>query len=248
MSENPMTSEKKRAFDTYDLTLESTELVTPRNKHLRFRLEGEKSLHFKAGQFVQIFIPQGTSSPGRVRRTSYSIASSPSHRDYFELCVTLVDGGVSSAALHSLKVGDPIQAMGPLGAFVMKDEAADTVFISTGSGVAPFRSMIHDRLEKNTPQKLYLLFGNRHEADIIYRKEWMDLSREKPNFQAMFTLSRATWDGPRGYVQDKIQEFVPEAGKKEYYICGLVNMINAVQEKLLTLGVPKEKIHFERYD
>jgi ferredoxin-NADP reductase len=191
-----------------------------------------------------MFIPQ----EGKPRRTSYSIASAPQDAQTFELCVTHVDGGASSTCLHSLKVGDPIQAMGPLGTFAMKDETADTVFIATGSGIAPFRSMINDRLGKNTSQKLYLLFGNRYESDIIYRQEWEALARVHPQFQVLFTLSRATWDGPRGYVQDKILELVKEVSGKDYYICGLVNMINAVQEKLLSLGVPKERIHFERYD
>jgi ferredoxin-NADP reductase len=162
--------------------------------------------------------------------------------------VTLVEGGVSSTFLHKMKVGDRIQAMAPLGAFTMKDESRDCVFIATGSGIAPFRSMINDRLEKKTSQKLYLVFGNRYEEDIIYRQEWESLAKKHANFKCIFTLSRGQWDGPRGYVQEKIQEFVPDLKEKDFYICGLVNMINAVQEKLISLGVPKERIHFERYD
>src|SRR3989344_1847576 len=153
MTEDAATTEKKRSFETYDLTVESAELVTPRNKHLRFRLPPGKELRFKAGQFAQMFIPHD----GKVRRTSYSIASSPGHKDYFELCVTLVDGGVSSSYLHSLKAGDRIQAMAPLGTFTFKDDNRDSVFIATGSGIAPFRSMIGDLLEKKTPLRLFLV-------------------------------------------------------------------------------------------
>lgn len=238
-------AERKRAFDTYDLLVGSTEEVTPRNKHIRFDVQGGKKLHFKSGQFAQIFVPH----EGKVRRTSYSIASSPSHEDYFELCVTLVDGGVSSTYLHNLKVGDKVQAMAPLGTFTLKDESKDFVFISTGSGVAPFRSMIHDLLSRGTAKNIYLVYGHRFEPDLLYRREWENLAKANPNFRCTFTLSRDTnWKGPRGYVQDQIAGFVPDPASKNHFICGLNNMITAVNDKLLSLGVPKEQIHFERYD
>ena len=98
----------KRAFETYDLAVEEAVSVTPRNKHLRFRLAPGKELHFKAGQFMQMFIPL---PDGKIRRSSYSIASSPKDAGVFELCVTLVDGGKSSTYLHNLKPGDKILTM-----------------------------------------------------------------------------------------------------------------------------------------
>jgi ferredoxin-NADP reductase len=54
--------------------------------------------------------------------------------------------------------------------------------------------------------------------------------------------------GERGYVQEKIEKFVPALKEKNFFICGLNNMITAVNDRLLALGVPKEQIHFERYD
>src|SRR5262245_7699528 len=121
----------KRTFETYDLTVEVADLVTPRNKHLRFRLPPGKELVFKAGQFMQMFIRL----PERqIRWTSYSIASSPQHKDFFELCVTLVDGGKSSTYLHGLKPGDKVQGMGPLGTFHFVEDGRDSVFVATGSG------------------------------------------------------------------------------------------------------------------
>jgi ferredoxin-NADP reductase len=146
----------KRTFETYDLTVEEAASVTPRNKHLRFRLPAGKEIHFKAGQFIQMFIPL---PDGKIRRTSYSIASSPKNVGFFELCVTLVDGGKSSTYLHNLKVGEKIQGMGPLGTFHFIEDGKDSVFVATGSGIAPFRSMIHDQLEKGTKNTLYLVFG-----------------------------------------------------------------------------------------
>jgi ferredoxin-NADP reductase len=235
----------KRTFETYDLTVETAALVTPRNIHLRFRLAPGKELHFKAGQFIQMFIPL---PDGKIRRSSYSIASSPKNVDFFELCVTKVDGGISSTYLHSLKPGDKIQGMGPLGTFHFYEDGKDSVFVATGSGVAPFRAMIHDQLEKGAPNSLTLIFGNRFEEDLIYRQEWESLARERPNFKAAMTLSRGQWAGLKGYVQDHIDDTVADPASKNFYICGLKNMIDAVEQKLLSLGVPKTQIHFERFD
>ncbi len=247
MNTAPQESHHERAFDTYETTIEIAKMVTPRNIHLRFRLPAGKTMHFRAGQFVQVFVPQSD----KPRRTSYSIASGPQHQDFFELCVTHVEGGKSSTFLHSLKVGDKVTVMGPLGKFGMPEPLPrDAVFIATGSGIAPFRSMIEDQLAKKTPHKLNLLFGNRFDEDIIYKSDWEKLATENKNFRYFFTLSRPTekWKGSKGYVQEKISGFVASPKDNDFYICGLSPMINAVQEKLLSLGVPKEQIHFEKYD
>jgi len=201
---------------------------------------------FHAGQFVQIFVPAGD----KPRRTSYSIASSPFHDTYFELCVTHVLGGVSSTFLHGLKVGDKVQAMGPLGKFTLPlDLPRDIVFVATGSGVAPFRSMIYDLYHRKVNRDLHLVFGNRFEEDIIYRNDWETLAKSNPHFRPLHTLSRPAdgWTGEAGYVQDKVAQ-IPDPLDKDYYICGLVKMVDAVSERLLSIGVPKEQIHFERYD
>jgi ferredoxin-NADP reductase len=238
---------KERAFDTFETTVDDVQHVTPRNVHLRFRLPSGKHMKFKAGQFVQIFVPQ----PDKPRRTSYSIASSPEHDDFFELCVTHVEGGKSSTYLHQLKVGDKVTVMGPLGKFSYPVPLErEPVFIATGSGIAPLRSMIYDLLHKNFPKNIHLIYGNRFDDDIIYKSEWDELSAEHKNFKVTHTLSKPTdkWKGEKGYVGEKIEKAIPDPKSKDYFICGLSNMINDVQAKLLSLGVPKEQIHYEKYD
>jgi CDP-4-dehydro-6-deoxyglucose reductase len=94
------------------------------------------------------------------------------------------------------------------------------------------------------------VFGNRYEHDIIYRQEFEGLSARNDNFKHLFTLSQAdsNWKGKRGYVQDAVPEFVSDPATKDFYVCGLKKMIEGVVEKLMSLGVPKEQIHYERYD
>jgi ferredoxin-NADP reductase len=235
-----------RTFENFEVTVEESKVLTPRNKDIRFRVPADKPFHFKSGQFVQIFVPL----PDKIKRTSYSVASPPQNHNVFDLCVTHVEGGVSSTFLHNLKPGDKVQAMGPLGKFTLPEPLLrDPVFIATGSGIAPFRSMINDLFANNTPHTVYLIFGNRYDDDIIYKDEWEKLAKEKPNFKPYLTLSRPEkWTGPKGYVQEGIEKFVPKPAEKDFFICGLNKMIMDVQDKLLSLGVPKEQIHYERYD
>lgn len=238
----------KRSFGTYDARVDRVELITPTVRHIVFRFNDGKDMAFKAGQFIQVHVPL---PDGQTRRTSYSIASPPRGDGTLDLCVTHVPGGKSSTFLHGLKPGDPVRVMGPLGKFVLPDALPrDTAFIATGSGVAPFRSMIHDLAAKGTDRRVKLIFGNRYEPDILYRREWEDLAKAFPRFEPLFTLSRAdaSWAGERGYVQEKIANVVPNPAEWDYLICGLVKMIDGVVAKLKELGVPESQIHYERYD
>lgn len=239
----------ERSFETYEADVTVAKLVTPRNIHLQFKVPPGKLVHFKAGQFFQVFIPQ----PDKPLRRSYSVASTPNHEDYIELCVTLVETGKASPYLHKLKPGDKITMLGPLGKFGYQNPLPrDPVFIATGSGIAPFRSMINDIYAKGVDKgrTIYLVFGNRFDDDVIYKDEWEALAARQKNFKHLFTLSKPTpaWKGSKGYVQDQIEGFVPDPKGKDFFICGLANMIDGVQAKLLSLGVPKEQIHFEKYD
>lgn len=241
-------TDKKRSFENYDLVVAKTEILSPRVKNIRFQFPAEQEMIFHAGQFAQIFVPTNEEKP---RRSSYSIASAPNTHGYFELCVTHVEGGISSTYLHNLKVGDKVHAMGPLGKFMVNEPISrDLVFVATGSGIAPFRSMINDLISKRIPKNIYLIFGNRFEEDILYQKEWDALAKSNPNFHYQFNLSKPSpsWTGKKGYVQDMIADFVPKPSEKDFYICGLKKMIEGVTEKLQSLGVPTEQIHFERYD
>jgi ferredoxin-NADP reductase len=129
----------------------------------------------------------------------------------------------------------------------------DTLFIATGTGIAPFRSMLHWLLADSTrhhDRQLWLLFGNRTELDIYYHDEFLKLAAEHPNFHYLPTLSRGgpEWKGLRGYVQEHVTDIVQGRTDIHAYICGLNDMIKANRELLKTLGCNRRAIFYEKYD
>lgn len=168
-----------------------------------------------------------------------------------DLCVKLVPGGKATGWFWTFQTGKRLQVHGPFGKFVLPREIEqDLVFIATGTGIAPFRSMIHHLLSSGFQRPIWLLFGARYEQHIPYHEEWQRLAANHAHFHYLPTLSRPSdsWQGETGYVQTKISKFFPNPQGKLVYICGLQKMIQAVQEECLKQGFPKEAIHYERFD
>jgi len=129
----------------------------------------------------------------------------------------------------------------------------DTVFIATGTGIAPFRSMLHWLLaesDRHQGRQLWLLFGARREQDIYYREEFENLAAAHANFHFLPTLSRASaeWTGLRGYVQEHLPQIIGARTDMHAYICGLAKMVKANRELLKSLEWDRTAIRYERYD
>jgi ferredoxin-NADP reductase len=219
-------------------------------------LEKPEPLVFEAGQWVSFALPelpQGASS--EPLRRSYSIASPPDGSGRFEIAITRVDGGPGSTYLHGAPVGTELTVIGPQGFFTRpKEKTGPSLFIGTGTGVTPLRSMLHDAVAKGETRPLWLLFGVRNEADIIYRDEFDAVAASHPNVRVMYTLSRPgpEWSGRTGYVQTHVEKLWREletGGSPHAYICGLHRMVGIVRDLLRKdLGASREQVHSERYD
>lgn len=208
---------------------------------------------FYPGQFVSVVIP-GAGPGGRDLRRAYSIASSPeltrSGKSVFELCVKLVDGGPGTTYLHSIKEGESIKGLAPYGDFVYRTHGAKHVmFISTGTGIAPFRSMVFSKIfQQSKPKSAVLLFGARAESDLLYIDE---LRAATGVTQMVAALSRpsSSWTGFKGRVTDWMRAHQDEIlwSETEFYLCGNGAMIDEVKALLIEKGVGKPCVHQEVY-
>ncbi|MBI1953918.1 MAG: FAD-dependent oxidoreductase [Candidatus Omnitrophica bacterium] len=220
-------------------------------KHFRFTLDDPKAFSFRAGQFLMLHAPVG---PEGLIRRAYSICSPPHDQGAVELVVKFVEKGLVTPWLFGLKQGASVNVDGPYGAFLLpKTLPKELVFVGTGTGIAPFRSQIETLFRQGCPAAITLLFGVRYEDEILYRQRWDELEKARPNFRFVPTISRprhlpVPWTGEVGYVQTKLAGCVKPGPEKALMICGLWDMIQAVEKTCLEMGFAKSQIHYERYD
>ena len=133
------------------------------------RFKPEQPLEFKAGQFVSILVEKD----GKRAMKAYSITSSPHIKEYFELCIKVVENGMGSNYLAELKVDDEIEFKGPFGHFLLQEEISnELIFIATGTGISALKPLISEAFNKGTSHDVWLFFGVRTEKDLIYKKDF----------------------------------------------------------------------------
>lgn len=207
---------------------------------------------FTAGQFITMDLPIGEKRLQRWR--SYSIASAPGDDpDRLELCIVRAPNGLATQYLFDeVEPGTTLRWKGPEGTFCLPDAIErDLVLVCTGTGVAPFRSMLRDLQQSGRPHRnLHLIFGARTEADILYRDEFEAMAQTMPGFRYDVALSRQPdWPGYRGYVhQVYLEHYAQKRADVAFYLCGWSNMIDeAVANLLVTLGYERNQILYELY-
>jgi ferredoxin-NADP reductase len=236
-------------FQTVTARLTRTTPLSDFTKHLEFEIESASKFGFVPGQWLSL---TQTKPDGEELTRAYSIASPPDG-NRFALCLNRVQDGFMSNYLCDLEVGKEISAQGPFGNFILRPPLRDTIFIATGTGIAPYRSILHwlfaDR-SRHQDRQFWLLFGSRTEKDIYYHEEFLALAAEHRNLYYLPTLSRAdrNWKGLRGYVQEHVAEIVNGRADMHAYICGLDKMVSANRALLKSLGWDRKSILYEKYD
>lgn len=176
---------------------------------LRFRFQTDDPFDFVAGQYVSIRYR------GRVR--AYSVASSP-NRDETELCVRRVpDGRLSQLLCENLRVGDELTVRGPYGEFLLEEPSErDAVFVATGTGVTPFKSMIDYAFEEGWDERrdVWLFLGAAWVDDLPYREYFREMAADRSNFHFVPTLSRepylSDWEGETAYIQNVLLKYIAD--------------------------------------
>lgn len=211
-----------------------------------FSLEG-LTVDFKAGQF---FMLEVNDEQGRVTR-AYSVSSAPSNKAFFSLCVKLLPDGRGSRLLRELEVGGMASFMAPFGHFFVEDAGFEStkniVMVATGTGLAPFMSMLPDLFERGFFGKIDLYFGVRHAEDLFYVDDLRECESIHSNFKAHITLSQPTegWTGLKGRVTDHLEGL--DYANIQVYICGNGDMVKGVKEMMQEKGVAKEDLHWEQF-
>ncbi|MGA9853475.1 MAG: FAD-binding oxidoreductase [Gammaproteobacteria bacterium] len=239
------------SHERFNFILQSCQMVTPRVRQLSFRREDGGPFHYAPGQFVTLHMPW----EDKELRRSYSIAASPGSVDDVQLAVTYVEDGRASRQLYAMQPGARVEATGPFGKFVLRDDPPGRyLLVATGSGVAPFRAMLPQLRERlnGSRHEAVLLLGVRGPDELLYGEDMLQFARENPAFRFIASYSRRLSEPPsaherKGYVQEHVMELNPDPKRDVVYLCGNPAMIDTAVERLKAIGFENHNLRREKY-
>ncbi len=219
--------------------------IGPEVRHFLFDVPGTERLEFTPGQFVSF----SEVVAGREVTRAYSICSAPDG-NRFELCLNRVREGLLSPWLFDLTPGGTLAMSGPLGFFVPRQPFHDSVFVATGTGVAPFRAYLRWAPVLESGSRITLLFGARYPLGLVYRSEFQAIADSRPGFRFLPTITRPDpeYRGRIGWVQQHLDEALENQRDVDVYICGLREMVDSVRGILKGKGFERTQVRYERYD
>ena len=183
-------------------------------------------IRFKAGQFISFEVPDRRT--GRIVTRPYSIASGPNSVRTVSIVLNLVPHGPGSTYLFGLTTGDRTTFAGPAGNFYLREDLPrELLFVATGTGIAPIRSMLFANAERPQPARSTLFWGLRNQRDVYFEDDLARLSREVPGSAHVITLSRPDpgWSGAYGRVTALVRQQIEDVKRLAVYVCGNSAMI-----------------------
>lgn len=239
----------------FDARVLSIKDLTYDIKEVLFDL-GDEDISFTSGMYVQLVIPPYGKVKGSTQR-AYSMSSRPLDNHQVQVLIRLVPGGIATTYVHEhLKEGDSMTLIGPFGEFQRQDTNAIMVCVAGGSGMAPFKSILHDLADNSlTDREVWYFFGARSLKDMFYLKEMKELEERLPNFHFVPALSEPQpedeWKGDKGLITDVLDHYIKEKigadNEMEGYLCGSPGMINACNNVMTANRIPLEKIYYDKF-
>lgn len=213
-----------------------------------------EAYRFIPGQYLTL----ETSINGEAVRRSYSLCSSPFDGE-LRVAIKQVEGGqFSTWANESLRVGSSMRVMTPQGNFITPIHAElkhQYVGFAAGSGITPIFSILKSVLEQEPLSSFTLFYGNKTAQSVIFKEQIEALKNRYMNrFEVHYVLSRE--DQGTDYLKGRIdaskcetfaERFFDIKEINEYFLCGPEEMIQGLSESLKSLGVAKERIHYELF-
>jgi len=210
-----------------------------------FRFSRPTKLNYKAGQFFFITLK----ADGKELKKHFSFSSSPTEKTHIEFTKKLSDSDFSTA-LKALKKGDWARIEAPYGKFTFEGEHKKLGLLAGGIGITPFKSICQYCTDMRLDTKVTLLYGNRGENDIVFRKELEVLQRQNNNLKVVFTLNEPSseWIGAKGVItSEMIKNQIPDYKETTFYTCGPPKMVDIMEKLVEQLGVPREQLKREYF-
>jgi len=204
---------------------------------VRLRLPLHSYTRFAAGQHMEIILPGG-------ERRAYSMANAPEPQGVIDLDLHIrhSPGGLFTDQLfNSMQEREKLQLEGPLGTFFLRDSERPVIFLATGTGYAPIRSMILDAINWGKPRPMTFYWGARTKDDLYLMDEVVEIAAQHEQLTFVPVLSRPRvedeWTGRVGYVQDLALADIPDPSGHDVYACGSPAMVDAARSAFCSRGL-----------
>ena len=228
-------------FETY------VKEIIPRTYNVRsFRFPRPETLSYKPGQFLFVTI---RAEGGKELSKYFSISSSPTEKEHIEFTKKLSESEFSTA-LKALKEGDWARIDAPHGKFTFEGEYERIGLLGGGIGITPLRSICKYCTDMHLNTKITLLYGNRTENDIAFRKELETMQEQNKNLKVVFILDEANseWKGATGIIDaELVKKEIPDYKETVFYTCGPPAMIETMEKLIESLGLPKTQLNREYF-
>ena len=207
---------------------------------LTLRLPPKNRLKYLPGQYIDLSV--------KGIKRSYSIANAMSEKGDIELQIRRVEGGAMSSFLReNVAINQLMRMEGPKGTFFVRESLKPILFIATGTGIAPVKSMVEDLINKETKRQIHIYWGMRHK-DELYCKSLNELAFYHSNVHFIPVLSQdEKWNGKKGHVQDAVLSDFDSLIDYEVYACGSINMISDAKEKFIKKELSENAFHFDAF-
>ena len=212
---------------------------------LHLKLPANERLQFLAGQYIEFVLKDGS-------RRSFSMGNAPHADELIELHVRHVPGGqFTDHVFGKMKERDILRLEGPLGTFFLREDSAKPiVFVASGTGFAPIKSIIESARHKGIARPMTLYWGGRRPRDLYLdalARSWVS-----PQLRYVPVVSEAlpedAWSGRTGFVHRAVMEDFPDLSSHQVYACGVPVMVDAAKRDFVArCALPEDEFYADSF-
>ncbi|MGH9454844.1 MAG: FAD-dependent oxidoreductase [Terriglobia bacterium] len=219
---------------------------------MAFQFEKPGNWAFKAGQFIDITLPNPPETDAEGNTRGFSIASAP--QEDILMVTTRMRDTAFKRSLKTVPLGTEVKIEGPFGNLVLHNNTSrPCVLLAGGIGITPFRSIVVRAAKEKLAHRIFLFYSNRRPEDAAFLEELQALEKENPNFRLIATMtdmekSHRSWQGEKGLInQEMLSKHLKGVENAIYYIAGPAAMVNGLHSMLNTAGIDDDDIRTEEF-
>jgi CDP-4-dehydro-6-deoxyglucose reductase len=227
----------------HQATVAAVRTLGPDVTHLTLELPPEVELVYRPGQYVNLFLEDGSAR-------SFSMASRPDGNRLDFHMRRIPQGRFTHHRVDALRPGERLEVELPLGGFCHHPEDyRPLLLVATGTGLAPLKSIAESLMDSEDCPPVALYWGMRTEADLYLHEELVAWKDRFDDFSYVPVLSRAGagWQGRRGHVQQAVAEDFPDLSEHAIYLCGSPDMVEQARRDFLALGASIDHIYSDSF-